>query len=116
MKKIYKVKVNGKAYEVELQEVTSVEGVVESNQVASKSPTQSPSTSGGEGVPAPMPGVITDIKVNVGDTVAKGQLVAILEAMKMETEIFAPCDGSVVAINVEKGAQVNLGDAIVSLG
>jgi biotin carboxyl carrier protein len=63
-----------------------------------------------------MPGTIVDIKVRVGDSVAKGQLVAVLEAMKMETEILAPDAGTVTEIHVGKGAAVNLGDAIVSLG
>ena len=115
MKKIYKVKVNGKAYEVELQEITSVEGEIKTAQTAQPVAPVATST-GGEDIVAPMPGVITNIKVLKGDTVAKGQLVAILEAMKMETEIFATAAGTVLGINVEKGTQVNLGDAIVSIG
>ena len=62
-----------------------------------------------------MPGVIVDIKVKVGDTVKEGDLVAVLEAMKMETEIFSSKSGVVSAINVTKGTQVELGDAIVTL-
>jgi len=120
MKKIYKIKVNGKAYEVELQEVTTVEGTVEALATLGET-TPAPTTPkksmvGGETVTAPMPGTIVDIKVRVGDTVAKGQLVAVLEAMKMETEILAPDAGTVTEIHVGKSAAVNLGDAIVSLG
>lgn len=62
-----------------------------------------------------MPGVIVDIKVKVGDTVKEGDLVAVLEAMKMETEIFSSKSGVVSAINVTKGTQVELGDVIVTL-
>ena len=118
MKKIYKIKVNGKAYEVELQEVTTVEGTVEAPANLGETTPATPKKSmvGGETVTAPMPGTIVDIKVRVGDSVAKGQLVAVLEAMKMETEILAPDAGTVTEIHVGKSAAVNLGDAIVSLG
>lgn len=114
MKKIYKIKVNGKAYEVELQEISSVQGEIKTETVGQATPVSIPT--GGESVTAPMPGIIVDVKVKKGDSVAKGQLVAVLEAMKMETEIFASNAGTVIAVNMEKGAQVNLGDVIVSLG
>lgn len=114
MKKIYKIKVNGKAYEVELQEISSVQGEIKTETVGQPTPVSIPT--GEENVVAPMPGIIVDVKVKKGDSVAKGQLVAVLEAMKMETEIFASNAGTVIAVNMEKGAQVNLGDVIVSLG
>lgn len=114
MKKIYKIKVNGKAYEVELQEINSVQGEIKTEIVGQPTPVSIPA--GGESVTAPMPGIIVAIKVKIGDSVAKGQLVAVLEAMKMETEIFASNAGTITAVNMEKGAQVNLGDVIVSLG
>ena len=63
-----------------------------------------------------MPGTISDVRVNVGDTVKKGQVLLILEAMKMENEIFAPNDGTVKSVNISKGASVNVGDILVSLG
>ena len=63
-----------------------------------------------------MPGTIMSVNVSVGDTVKKGQVLVILEAMKMENEIMAPSDGKVVAVNTSKGATVNTGDALVSLG
>ena len=62
-----------------------------------------------------MPGTIVDIKVQMGQTVKNGDIVAILEAMKMENEIFAPCDGKIVAISASKGSSVNTGDAIVAI-
>ncbi|MEN2257831.1 biotin/lipoyl-containing protein [Paraclostridium benzoelyticum] len=63
-----------------------------------------------------MPGTIVNIMVSNGDKVKKGQVIAILEAMKMENEIVAPIDGTVVSIDVEKGQNVNLGDSLVQIG
>jgi glutaconyl-CoA decarboxylase len=62
-----------------------------------------------------MPGTVVSVKVKVGDTVKKDTLVAVLEAMKMENEIFAGVDGTVAAINANAGDSVNTGDAIVSI-
>lgn len=115
MKKIYKVKVNGKVYEVELEDVKTVDGQIVTESKSTQSVAAAPISSNGETVDAPMPGVIVDIKVKVGDTVKEGDLVAVLEAMKMETEIFSSKSGVVSAINVTKGTQVELGDAIVTL-
>lgn len=117
MKKIYKIKVNGKVYEVELEEVKTADGKVEVEKsapapVAAPAPTAAAT---GETIDTPMPGVIVDVKVKVGDVVKEGDLVAILEAMKMETEIFSPKSGTVTAVNVSKGSQVELGDALITL-
>ncbi len=65
------------------------------------------------GVKSPLPGVILDIKVNVGDEVKKGQTIIILEAMKMENSINADKDGKVIAINVSKGESVLEGTDLV---
>ena len=62
-----------------------------------------------------MPGTILDVKVTEGQAVKAGELVAVLEAMKMENEIFAPCDGTVAGLSVAKGASVNSGDVICSI-
>jgi biotin carboxyl carrier protein len=62
-----------------------------------------------------MPGTILGVKVNPGDTVKKGQVLLILEAMKMENEIVAPNDGTVATVNVSKGTSVNAGDVLVSM-
>ena len=70
---------------------------------------------GAETIKAPMPGTILDIKVQVGDKVSKGQVLAILEAMKMENEIMCPRDGEVVSVQVAKGASVNAGDDLVAI-
>lgn len=71
---------------------------------------------GGETVTAPLPGVIVDVKVKVGDSVKAGQTVAVLEAMKMENEIEAPVGGTVTAVNAAKGDSVLEGAAIVTIG
>ncbi|MBQ9950887.1 MAG: biotin/lipoyl-binding protein [Clostridia bacterium] len=70
---------------------------------------------GANKVNAPMPGTILDVKVSVGQSVKNGDVLCILEAMKMENEIAAPCDGVVASINVTKGATVNTGDLLLSL-
>ena len=63
-----------------------------------------------------MPGTIVNIMVKNGDQVKKGQVIAILEAMKMENEIVAPTDGTVISVDIEKGQNVNLGDSLVQIG
>ncbi|MDD6188896.1 MAG: biotin/lipoyl-binding protein [Clostridiales bacterium] len=78
-------------------------------------PVPASAANGGETVLAPMPGNILDVCVKTGDSVRAGQLVAILEAMKMENEILAPVDGVVAAVGVAKGATVNTGDLIAEI-
>lgn len=114
--KIYKIKLNDKVYEVQLEEITeSNESIHAPKKVLESVQTDHVSLPGGEDITAPMPGSIFDIKVKAGERVTAGQVVAILEAMKMETEILAPNAGTVSQIHVTKGAAVNLGDAIISL-
>ena len=73
-----------------------------------------PVSSVGSGViTAPIPGLILQIKVNVGDTVTAGQLVAVMEAMKMENDITSPVSGNVKEIPVQKGSDVSTGDVIM---
>ena len=117
------VTVNGKSYQVELDRPAKP---VVTKPVArpAAAPTAAPvaaapaprPAAGGAGIKAPLPGVILDIKVKVGDAVTKGQTVAILEAMKMENNINADRDGQVVAINVEKGQSIAEGTDIITLG
>ena len=117
------VTVNGKTYQVELDRpakpvvtkpVARPAAAPAAAPVAA-APAPRPAT-GGAGIKAPLPGVILDIKVKVGDTVTKGQTVAILEAMKMENNINADREGQVVAINVEKGQSIAEGTDIITLG
>ncbi|MDP4181489.1 MAG: biotin/lipoyl-containing protein [Bacillota bacterium] len=128
MKK-YIIKVNGNQYEVEVDEVRDES--TSAPQVAaapSKAPVQAAASAapaapkkdtvvpqGAATITAPMPGTILKINVNTGDTVKKGQVLLILEAMKMENEITAPKDGTVASVNVAKGASVSVGDVMVSI-
>lgn len=116
------VNVNGNSYEVEVEEVgagvSTPAPVSAPVQAAAPVKTaQAPKASapaGGTPVKAPMPGNVVDIKVANGASVKEGDLVAILEAMKMENEIFAPCDG-VATVVASKGATVNSGDVLITL-
>ncbi len=105
----FSIKVNGTAYEVEVEEVGAG---VSSTPVSA--PVAQPAGEG-EAVAAPMPGTILDIRVKAGDAVKKGQILMILEAMKMENEIMAGCDGTVTAVMVSKGASVQTGDALCTI-
>ncbi|MBR7083598.1 MAG: biotin/lipoyl-binding protein, partial [Oscillospiraceae bacterium] len=75
-----------------------------------------PSVGAGEKVTAPMPGTILDVKVSQGASVSKGDVIMVLEAMKMENDIVAPCDGSVTSIVVKKGDSVQSGDTLATVG
>ena len=109
MKK-YRVTVNGTAYEIELEELT---GAAPAPAAATAAPAPAPAPAaapaGGEQVTSPMPGTILSINVAAGDTVKRGQVLMVLEAMKMENEIMCPCDGKVVSVNTSKGASVESG-------
>jgi len=110
MKK-YKVTVNGTAYEIELEEIDA------SSVKSESTPAAAPVASGdGESVVAPMPGNILDVKVQNGASVKKGDVLMVLEAMKMENEIMAPVDGTVKAVNVTKGAAVETGTVLCVIG
>ena len=106
MKK-YRVTVNGTAYEIELEELT---GAALAPAAAAPAPAPAAAApAGGEQVTSPMPGTILDVKVSQGASVKKGDVLMILEAMKMENEIMCPCDGKVASINAAKGAAVESG-------
>ncbi|WP_418696502.1 acetyl-CoA carboxylase biotin carboxyl carrier protein [Bacteroides sp.] len=115
------VEVNGTPYKVEMEKAPKaaarpvVRPVATSAPAAPATPVVKPATAstGKSGVKSPLPGVILDIKVNVGDTVKKGQVIIILEAMKMENNINADKDGKITAINVNKGDSVLEGTDLV---
>ena len=120
MIKIFNVKVNGKQYAVEVEEVsssgTSVAAPAHAAQPAqAPAPAAAPVAAGANTVKAPMPGTILKINVKAGDAVKKGDVLCVLEAMKMENDIKAANDGVVSAVHVSQGASVNTGDALVSL-
>ena len=118
MKK-YVIKLNDKVYEVEMEEVTAETSAAITEATKSAPKTSAPSAapvSGGQKIEAPMPGGIVNVAVKVGDTVKKGQLLLVLEAMKMENEIVSPVDGKILAVGVSKGDSVNPGDLLVQIG
>mgnify|MGYP003207678823 CR=1 FL=1 len=97
------VTVNGVAYNVTVEENTNGAAPV------AAAPAAAPAAAGSVPVNAPMPGTILDIKVKAGTAVKAGDVVMILEAMKMENEISAPQDGTIASIDVRKGDTVNSG-------
>ena len=135
--KEYKYKINGNEYSVAIIDLEGDKAAVEVNGVsyqvdiltegytapapqpiAPAAPAAEPAAPAGKGtaVQSPLPGVILDLKVAVGDQVKAGQTVAILEAMKMENNINAECDGVITAIKVAKGDNILEGSDIVIIG
>lgn len=121
--KNYTITVNGTPYSVTVEEGTSSAPVAAAPVTApaaapAPAPAAAPAPAGNAGsvkIEAPMPGTILDIKVAVGDTVSNGQVLCILEAMKMENDIVASQDGTVASINVSKGDSVEAGQTIITL-
>ena len=114
----YKVTLNGRVYEVEVEEVGGVPAPVAVAPVAPAAPVAAPAPVAaapvaGEAVTAPMPGNILKVAVSQGQTVKEGELLLVLEAMKMENEIFAPKAGTVAQVLVQKGATVDTGATMV---
>ena len=128
------VKVNGVDYEVQVEEILGagqVSGIKPSGPVvatelkpaapAPAAPAPAPAApaaapaANGKTVDSPMPGTILSVDVQPGQAVKKGQILAILEAMKMENEILAPEDCTVAAVHTEKGAAVDTGSVLFTL-
>lgn len=121
------INVNGNSYEVEVEEVGGAPSAAPAPKAAPKAAAPAPAPkaapapaatppAGATNVTAPMPGNIVSVKVKVGDTVNSGDVLCVLEAMKMENEIMAPKAGKVVAVSTSAGSTVNTGDVLVSLG
>ena len=133
----FNITVNGKAYEVEVEEVggaistTAPAPVVTAAPAApapkpvsapakaeiavekkEEAPVKNTPVSGGDTISSPMPGTILDVKVKEGETIKRGDVMFILEAMKMENEIMAPHDGKIASVGVSKGASVDTGDML----
>jgi oxaloacetate decarboxylase alpha subunit len=110
----YRIEVNGKAYNVKVSAGGAITGA---NVVpaAPVEPTEHAAVTGGQPVSAPLAGNIVKIKVQVGQQLNAGDVVMVMEAMKMETEVRASSAGSVAAINVKEGDAVQVGDALLSL-
>ena len=110
------VNVNGTSYEVEVEELKGDVKPAAIPAPAAPAPAQPVHSAGGaaETISAPMPGTIVAVNVKVGDSFKRGQVLLVLEAMKMENEILAPRDGRVVNLNTQKGASVNSGDVLIA--
>ncbi len=110
--KIYKIKVNGKSYRVELEEIEQVDTApLEEKKKAE--PKKINNSNGAHEVPSPIQGQVTNIKVKVGDKVQKGDVLLIIEAMKLENEVVSPFEGQVSEILVTKGQNVKANDVSV---
>ena len=125
----YELKLNGRTYEVEvelaepmlMQEFQTYAPPpalpATAEAVPAAAPVQTPSVTGeGESVDSPMPGTILKVNVTAGQAVKEGDVLVILEAMKMENEIMAPKSGTVTQVAVQKGAAVETGTPLLFIG
>ena len=125
----YKVKLNGKIYEVEVEK-GNAELLSEYDAIAAPAaapaasapaaaapaaPAAAAPAASGNATPSPLPGVVVAVKKNVGDKVKAGEVVMLIEAMKMENEITATKDGTLVAILAPKGTQVQVGTGLFEI-
>lgn len=121
--KNYRITVNGNVYDVEVEELgtgaaTQTAAPKAAPKAVAASKVAAPAAAGSEGavkVNSPMPGKILSVKASVGQAVKRGEVIIILEAMKMENEIVAPSDGTIASINVNEGASVEAGSVLASL-
>ena len=130
----YRVNVNGTMYEIEIEEINGsssmaarqtapvrtavpVKAPVPAAPPKTPEASRTPASSSAEGtaVCAPLPGNIVEVRVSGGQAVKKGDVLVILEAMKMENEIMAPCDGTVTSVSISAGAAVNSGALLCSI-
>ncbi len=116
----YNVNVNGTAYEVTVEEVKGgaaapVAAPAPAAAPAAPAPAAPAPAGAGEQITSPMPGTILDVKVTAGQAVKAGDVLMILEAMKMENEIMAPKDGTVTAVSASKGASVETGALLCTI-
>ena len=121
--KNYRITVNGTAYDVAVEELGGSAAPAASIPAApaaqaAPAPAAAPTASSAAGsitVTSPMPGKILAVKASVGQAVKKGEVVLILEAMKMENEVVAPEDGTIASIDVAVGSAVEAGDTLATL-
>ena len=109
--KTYTITVNGNVYNVTVEEGVTAGAPAMSAPVAAPKSTGS----GAVKVNAPMPGKVVAVKANAGDAVKKGQVILVLEAMKMENDIVAPADGTVASIDTAVGNAVEAGETLATL-
>lgn len=111
--KAYKVNVNGNVYEITIEVIDKADIKAPSAPTAAPAPVAAPA--GAQTVSAPMPGTILKVNVSNGQAVKKGDVLMILEAMKMENEILAANDGTVSSVNVTAGQSVESGTVLCTL-
>ncbi|MBR4880811.1 MAG: biotin/lipoyl-binding protein [Clostridia bacterium] len=111
----FRVNVNGNEYDITVEEIDASEAkTAPAPKKAAPAPSAAPA--GGETVKSPMPGTILKVNVSNGASVKKGDVLMILEAMKMENEIMCPCDGKVTSVAVAQGASVESGAVLCTIG
>ena len=112
--KVYKIKVNGKSYRVELEEIEQIDSAP-LEEKRKQEPKKIVDNSGAKEVVSPIQGQVTNIKVKVGDKVQKGDVLIIVEAMKLENEVVSPFEGQIAEILVTKGQNVKAKDVILTI-
>ncbi len=110
----YRVNVNGTEYEVSIEEISASE-VKKPAAAPASAPAPKAQAGSGEKITAPMPGNILSVNVTAGQTVKSGDVLMVLEAMKMENEIMAPKAGKVTSVAVQKGSTVATGDLLCTV-
>ena len=124
--KTYNITVNGKTYLVNVEEVSGKQYNAPATPAVATSPapekeSAAPVSSqkdvpfGAKKITAPLPGTVIKICVNLGDTVKKGAVLCLIEAMKMENEVVCPFDGTIASVNVSKGAGISTGDVLFTV-
>ena len=116
--KIYKIKVNGKTYKVELESIeeNAASSSVSNDKPAKEEPKKAVSSGGDvRQVPSPIQGSVIDIKVKVGDVVKKGDVLLIIEAMKLENAVPSPYNGEIAEILVSKGQNVLAKEVVITI-
>lgn len=115
--KAYKVNVNGNVYEITIEVIDKADIKAPAAKAPAPAPAAAPvaAPAGAQTISAPMPGTILKVNVSNGQAVKKGDVLMVLEAMKMENEILAPNDGTVSSVNVAQGATVESGTVLCSL-
>ena len=115
--KAYKVNVNGNVYEITIEVIDKADIKAPAAPAPAPAPAAAPvaAPAGAQTISAPMPGTILKVNVSNGQAVKKGDVLMVLEAMKMGNEILAPNDGTVSSVNVAQGATVESGTVLCSL-
>lgn len=113
--KAYKVNVNGHVYEITLEEINKSD-IKEAPKAAPVAAPAASAPADGTKITAPMPGNILKINITNGQSVKKGDVLMVLEAMKMENEIMCPCDGKIASVNTSVGTSVEAGALLCSIG